>query len=467
VERARGRALNAVARRTLDRFFGWLCRTALALFFRRIEVVGRDRLPGSGPRIVVGNHVNGLIDPLFVLGPLGVPARLLGKSTLWRIPILAQLMDLAGVLPVYRAMDAGADRTRNEETFARCHEELARGGALSIFPEGTSHDDPRLKPLKTGAARIALEAERRFGPLGLLIVPFGLVFEERTRFRSRVLVVVGEPLDPAPEVELARRDEPAAVRVLTARVAAALERVTLNYDSWEEARLIELAAGVLDRGSDGQRRRGLAAGFVLQRRLADGLDRLRAEYPAEVESAVAAARDYERLRRTAGLTDEQVVARPDRRTAAAFVGRTLARMLIASPVAVLGTALNLVPWLAVDAISRRVRELNQVATYKLFPSLVVYPLTWGLETLAAGHWLGCGSAAALALVAPPAGWVALRWHERRETLWRETRAFLVLRNRRRVAEELRARRAAMASAAAALVERWRALQGASDDSSRA
>ena len=80
MERARGRALSTVGRRTLDRFFGWLCRTALAIFFRRIEVVGRDRLPPSGPRIVVGNHVNGLIDPLFVLGPLRVPARLLGKK---------------------------------------------------------------------------------------------------------------------------------------------------------------------------------------------------------------------------------------------------------------------------------------------------------------------------------------------------------------------------------------------------
>ena len=456
-----------MSRRAIDRFFGWVCRTALAVFFRRIEVVGRDRLPATGPRMVVGNHVNGLIDPLFVLGTLGVPARLLGKSTLWRIPVLAQLMDLAGVLPVYRAMDAGADRSRNEETFARCHDELARGGALSIFPEGTSHDDPRLKPLKTGAARIAIGAELARGPLGVRIVPFGLVFEERTRFRSRVLVVVGEPLDAAGEVETARRDEPAAVRELTARIAAALERVTLNYDSWEEARLIELAADVLARGGEGARRRPLAAEFDLQRRLADGLDPLRRELPAEVERAVAAARAYERLLRTTGLTDGQVEARPDWRAATGFVGRTLLRLLVASPVAALGTLLNVIPWLVVDAISRRIEEANQIATYKLYPSLVVYPVCWGLETLAAGHWLGCGAAALVALAAPLAGWVALRWHERRELLWRESRAFLVLRNRRRVAAELRARRAAVASSAAALTERWRALQGSPSESSRA
>jgi 1-acyl-sn-glycerol-3-phosphate acyltransferase len=457
-----------MVRRALDRVFGWMCRTALAVFFRRIEVVGRDRLPGSGPRIVVGNHVNGLIDPLFVLGTLRVPARLLGKSTLWKIPILSQLMDLAGVLPVYRAVDAGEDRAGNERTFARCHEELARGGSLSIFPEGTSHDDPRLKPLKTGAARIAIGAELARGPLGVRVVPFGLVFEERTRFRSRVLVVVGEPLDPAPEVDLARGDEAGAVRSLTARIAEALERVTLNYDSWEEARLIELAADVLARGGgEAPRRRPLAADFVLQRQLADGLDRLRCEHPVEVERAVDAARAYERLLRTAGLRDDQVGVRPGWRTALGFVGRTLLRLLVASPVAALGTLVNVVPWFVVDAISRRVDEANQVATYKLFPALVVYPAAWGLEALAAGYWLGCGPAAALVLAAPFAGWVAVRWHERRETLWRESRAFLMLRNRRRVAAELAGRRAAVAAAAAVLAERWRALQEPTSDTSRA
>ncbi|KAB2955360.1 MAG: acyltransferase, partial [Thermoanaerobaculia bacterium] len=218
-------------REALDRLVGFLCRLVLGVFFRRIEVVGRDRLPVSGPRIVVGNHVNGLIDPLFVFGPLRVRARALGKSTLWRIPVLRQLLGLAGAIPIHRRSDAGegADPAKNVEAFALCHEALARGEAISIFPEGISHDQPSLQPLRTGAARIALGAELERGPLGVVIAPFGLVFEERTTFRSRALVVVGEPIDPAPEVELARADLAGAVRALTARISAALEQVTLNY----------------------------------------------------------------------------------------------------------------------------------------------------------------------------------------------------------------------------------------------
>ena len=413
--------------------------------------------------VVVANHVNGLVDPLFVLGSLGVPARMLGKSTLWKIPVLAQLLDLAGVIPVYRRTDPGVDPSRNSEMFARCHEELARGGAIALFPEGTSHDDPKLKPLKTGAARIALEAERRFGPLGVRIVPVGLVFEERHRFRSRALVVVGEPLEVASGVAHEPAEEIAAVRGLTARIADALERVTLNYESWEVARLVELGADVWERDTEERPRAGrLASEFFVRRALTDGLERLQQSHPEEVRRAGDAARDYERLLRTAGLRDEQVVARYRFGPAASFALRTLLRLAVASPVALLGMLLNFLPWLAVKTIAFRFRdEPNQIATYKVFPSLLIYPGTWAAETAAAGAWLGPLAGAAIALVAPLSGWVALRWNERRATLWSESRALLLLRRRTKVAQELRARRARVEEEMERLVERWRALQSGS------
>ena len=463
-------------RPALDRFVGALCRFVLGLFYRRVEVVGRDRLP-PGPKIVVANHVNGLIDPLFVFGPLRLPARTLGKSTLWRIPILRQLLDLAGVIPVYRRQDEGADTARNRETFARSVEELARGATLAIFPEGISHDRPRLQPLRTGAARIALEAELERGPLGLRIVPVGLVFEERGTFRSRALVVVGDPIDPAPEVAAARGDgtdagggaEVAAARALTARIATALERVTLNYRSWDEARWIEVGADLFERERlDLPRQRRLSAEFLVRRSLAQGLEALRERHPEEIAATIAAIRDYDRLLATCGLRDEQVVSRYPPGPALSFAMQTLLRILVAAPVAAIGVFANLPPYLVVAAIATRVEETpDQVATYKLFPSLLAYPGAWLAEALVAGWALGLASGLAVAAVAPLAGFVALRFGERSETLWRETRAWLLLRRRGRIAAELRARRVVVERHIEGLVERWRALQPPAESSSRA
>lgn len=60
--------LGKTVRTLLDLFFRALVRVALGVFYRRVEVVGLERLPPAGPRIYVGNHGNSLIDPALALG---------------------------------------------------------------------------------------------------------------------------------------------------------------------------------------------------------------------------------------------------------------------------------------------------------------------------------------------------------------------------------------------------------------
>ncbi|MDX1648326.1 MAG: lysophospholipid acyltransferase family protein, partial [Myxococcota bacterium] len=230
--RAAGATSRARRRAVAER----LARLLLRIFFRSVEVVGAERVPPGGPVLLVANHHNSLIDPALVLGFLPRRPRFLAKSTLWKIPGIRQLLELAAVIPVVRRQDvaAGEDPSRNLETFARCHEALAAGDAVALFPEGVSHDAPHLAPLRTGAARIALEAEARFGPLGVRIVPVGLTFDAKGRFRSRALVRVGEPVDAAAWRPLHRRDPRAAARDLTDAIRRGLEAVTLNYASHAE-----------------------------------------------------------------------------------------------------------------------------------------------------------------------------------------------------------------------------------------
>jgi 1-acyl-sn-glycerol-3-phosphate acyltransferase len=426
-------------------FLRGLIRLVLRIFFQRVEVVGKELIPLDRPLVLVANHVNGLIDPLLILGPLPIWARLLGKSTLWKIPFLRPFLKMAGVIPVYRAQDK-VDTAQNEETFARCHDHLAAGGALCLFPEGKSHSEPMLQPLKTGLARIVLGAERKHPGLGVRIVPVGLTFNEKESFRSRALVQVGEPIDPALEVELDRTDNPAAVRALTARVDRGLKEVTVNYPSWEAAWLIGRAADLYGRAElDMPRPRKLAESFAFHRAFVEGYQDLCRRYPDRVRSVEDAVREYDRLLRAFRLKDEHVASAYPPQPVVRFVVRGLLRLLVHLPLAIVGTALNLLPFYLVRGVAWLVRHSpDQVATYKVFGGLFLYPLTWIAESILVARWTGSPWLGALTLLAGPlTGYAALLFHEQRRLFWTESKAYLLLKTRKRLASELKERRDAV------------------------
>jgi glycerol-3-phosphate O-acyltransferase/dihydroxyacetone phosphate acyltransferase len=432
-------------------------RLILRVFFRSVEVAGAERLPLGRPMVLVANHVNGLVDPLLLLAPLPVQPRLLAKSTLWKNPLVRPFANWAGAIPVYRHQDQ-VDTAQNEQTFLRCHEHLSQGGAVALFPEGKSHSEPALQPLKTGLARIVLGAERRFPGLGTQIVPIGLTFDEKHTFRSRALVQVGEPIDPSPEILLDKVDNPAAVRALTARVSDALEQVTLNYGSWEDARLIARAAEIYGRSeADLPGRRRLAEAFPIQRAFIEGYEDLRQRFPERVQAVAEAVRSYDRLLDALHLRDDQVVAAYPFSPVFRFVGRSLLRLLIHLPLAIVGTILNWPTYQLIGPgatlVARRVPD--QIATYKLFGAVLLFPLTWIAEAVLAGRWLGWWAAPIVLLLAPLAGWAALLFHETHTTFWKEAWAYLLLRTRRRVADQLRECRERVLKEVGELEDLWR------------
>lgn len=434
-----------------------LARLLLRVFFRRVEVAGLERLPARGPAILVANHHNSLIDPALVLGFLPLRPRFLAKSTLWKVPGIRQLLELAAVIPVVRRQDVGEgeDPAKNAETFARCHEALAAGDVIALFPEGISHDAPRLAPLKTGAARIALEAEARFGPLRVPVVPVGLTFDAKGRFRSRALVRVGEPIPAEAWVDLHRRDPRRAVRELTEAIRRGLEAVTLNYESPAEARGIERVGEILSAEDlELPARMALEEAFTLRQGALAQARRLRESHPEALRAVARRLARYEARLAHLGVEDAHVAARYPRDAVGLYVLGTASLLLFWLPLAAVGTVLSWLPYRLCGLLAKRVRSEDLPATFKLFGGFFLFPLVWTIEALAAGLWLGWGAALALLLVvAPGTAWIAMRFHERHEQLWNEAEAWLRLRLRGATARRLRAERDALR----AEVERLRAL----------
>lgn len=425
----------------LDRLLEWLLipflNLVLGVFFRRIEISGAPRVPVDVPLIYTPNHMNSLVDGLLARTRLPRDPRPLASATLWGVTPLRPLLAAAGAIPVYRRQDSTDPgyREKNREMFAACYEALAARSAIVLFPEGESHAYPSLQQLKTGVARIALGAEQRHGPLGVRIVPVGLNFDARAKFRSRVLIAIGEPIDPLAGLPAGDVESAQAVDAVMEKVEAGIRAVTLNYPSWEEARTIGRAASLYasrERRAPGQD--NMADEFSLHKRLADASERAKQAAPLRVQRVVEAVRSYDRLLRVLSVQHEHVVQEHPRLLQAIFSFRKFSLFLIRLPLSVLGIFLNAVPFLLTRGVSRLKIRADRESTAKIFAGMLIYPACWTVQSLllagellpTIGWWL----------LAPLSGVSSLLFRERHAQLLDELRTYLRLNSHAEMKQEL-------------------------------
>jgi glycerol-3-phosphate O-acyltransferase/dihydroxyacetone phosphate acyltransferase len=381
-------------------------RLCLRIFFRRIEVLGLEGVPERAAVFAV-NHPNGLLDPLFVLcfGPERVS--FLAKAPLFRYPIIGWFVRMFEAIPVYRKQDNVAGS--NDEMFATAHRLLQSGASIAVFPEGTTHDDPQLRDLKTGAARIALGA----GVSELAVVPTGIYYTSKHQFRSSALVLYGEPIPVRP---VTAEGEPprAEVEELTAAIDAGLDAVTLQADSHAALELIARAEDIFT-SSEEQR---VAEEFDIRRRFIEGYHYLRSRDPHRLELLRSAIDQFDAELRRANLDVHELRPSVD--------PMRILRVLVLFPIAVAGAIVHYPAYRLVGALARHFSkgERNMVATMKFLAALALYPITYLAVVAVVAWYAGPAWAVAALLILPPLGWIALRTFEELDAVIGDARAIV-------------------------------------------
>jgi 1-acyl-sn-glycerol-3-phosphate acyltransferase len=162
----------------------------------RPDWYGAEHLPRDRGFIAVGNHVT-VLDPFtfaHFLYDNGFAPRILGKASLFSVPVLGAVMRATGQVPVYRNTSQAGESLRSAVAA------LEKGECVAVFPEGTLTRDPDLWPMtgKTGVARLALETR-------LPVIPIAQWGAHRVLGRYKrvphpfprkvVTVVAGPPVD--------------------------------------------------------------------------------------------------------------------------------------------------------------------------------------------------------------------------------------------------------------------------------
>ena len=205
---------------------------AIKLFFNQISIQNKQIVPNTSPIIFVANHPNFFMDPLIIGSYCPRQLYFFAKSTLFNSPLKKRILTRLNLVPVYRKIDDKENMGGNVNSFNKGYRILENNGAFLIFPEGISVGKRVLEKIKTGAARIGLEAELKNDfALNIVIIPIGLSYSDQVRFRSNIMIRFGSPIELSKFEKEYKRNEVETVKKVTLIIEKSLNNLTNYYQT--------------------------------------------------------------------------------------------------------------------------------------------------------------------------------------------------------------------------------------------
>ncbi len=269
--------------------------------FKRIRYAGLENIPKDGAVIFAPNHCDALMDPLAVLAMNRDKKVFVARADIFKKPFLEKVLTFLKIMPIHRVRDGFRNVAHTEETIEKSVEVLNNRVPFCILPEGAHRSMHSLLPLGKGLSRIACRADReKTGDGHIYIVPVGCEYGDYYRYRSTLLMTIGQPIDVteyiAAHPEKAEPELYSDLRSLTAReMKKYIVFIPDDEDypaTWEISKLMS----------------GHISEFRLQRRLeanrktVERIGRLREDKPEKARKLFEKALAFAQARRDASVS---------------------------------------------------------------------------------------------------------------------------------------------------------------------
>lgn len=350
----------------------------IRLYYRQILVKNREHLDAKGPKIIIANHPNTLMDAWMVGHICKQKIYYMAKGTFFDSRLKRLILGGLGMIPVNRISDKKTKGVSNEDSFEACYRLLEEGKTLVIFPEGTSFQERLLRKLKSGTARIALQTElRNEKKLGLKVIPVGLNYIQPEKFRSSVMATVGSPIDPVPYVELFKNDSLKAARQLTEEFRIGLSRLLVNSEQKEEEKLVEDIFDILSSEYIKTPEKGVERDVTQMREVFEQMNAIRLSQPWKIREIQLLVESLKIRVKYLNIKSDFL----DRKYRTSVFIRQLAMsilvLILGFPLFVFGMLHNFIQYKFVDLlVVKFVKDVEYYAPVSVLFSLVVYPVTY-------------------------------------------------------------------------------------------
>jgi 1-acyl-sn-glycerol-3-phosphate acyltransferase len=352
------------------------------LYYKEIVVLGLENIPKTSPVIFSPNHQNALMDALAVACTVPRQLVFLARADLFHRPLFAKVLAFFKIAPVYRIRDGYGNLFRNEECFRKAVAILRDCKSLCLMPEGNHGNQRRLRPFSKGLFRIAFraQAEKENVPF-VKIVPVGIDYSHYARFRARLIVQFGTPIDVSLHFSAYQSNPGKAYRGLCEDLRTAMKSLMLHVES---AAHYETLWALKDMYRDKMSRKmsvdekSAISMFSVEQQLLALLDRRAAldeDFMARVEPRVALHMDLSR----------ELKLRPwalNRDKGGSFaLARKCVLYLLSLPVFIYGVVNNVISCCAASGLSALPRDPQFRSSLRFVAIVFLVPVISILQTL--------------------------------------------------------------------------------------
>ena len=229
-----------MARREIDKWsLGyWFLQTFWAginftLYYKRIGVFNKHKIPKKEPIIIAPNHQNALMDALAFVTRLDTQRVFLTRADVFSNPLIERIFYAWKMLPIFRIRDGRSSLQKNDEIFNAAEKIIHNKRIpLFMFPEGNHGDKRRLRPLVKGIFRIAFQAQAKYKDQpGVKIVPAGLDYEHYQKFGKELFINYGDPIEVCEYWKEFEENPATATNSLRERLSAEMRKVMIDIKS--------------------------------------------------------------------------------------------------------------------------------------------------------------------------------------------------------------------------------------------
>jgi 1-acyl-sn-glycerol-3-phosphate acyltransferase len=172
------------------RLLGWAARLVKAAEIE-LTVDGRENLPAGESFVVMSNHQSHY-DIIVLFHALQIRVRMVAKKELYKIPVFAGAMRIAGFVEIDRA-----NRHQAVAALKGAKAAIDAGTSIWIAPEGTRSETGRMGSFKKGGFYMAMDSGARILPVSISgTVRVLKPHDWRIHTGLPVHVTISPPIDP-------------------------------------------------------------------------------------------------------------------------------------------------------------------------------------------------------------------------------------------------------------------------------